>query len=119
MGSAQAQKGGISQACVGGMEVAPFPVSSRGWGRRGGVHGGDSGEIERAAGRGRRLAMKEDPTMMPQASWTRDARRVSARLPYVRRLLDRLAGEGASESAETHLTALESRLRSLVAEHLG
>jgi len=63
--------------------------------------------------------MKEDPTMMPQASWTRDARRVSARLPYVRRLLDRLAGEGASESAETHLTALESRLRSLVAEHLG
>jgi len=59
--------------------------------------------------------------MMPQASWTRDARGVS-RLPYaaqVRRFLDRLTGEGAVEPTQSRLPSSESRLRHLVAEHLG
>jgi len=57
--------------------------------------------------------------MMPQASWTRDARRMSARFPYVGRLLGRLAGEDPVTSMQTHLPSSESRLRHLVAEHLG
>ena len=60
--------------------------------------------------------------MMPHTSWQPGARLTSSRLPYVTRLgrlLGGLAPEGTLGRSSQDLPSSESRLRELVAEHLG